>query len=166
MPNPKKSSTICPHCGAKVRADDDFCAECGEIFGENVVCHRHSAKLASGVCIVCRMPFCSNCGGRVQNRFLCGEHDSLEIYEGMARVFGSNSVAEVEFAKTSLKTAGLHPFVFSRKASPISLGAPEYTLYRSSGEYDGHIVNEFKLMVPCQEVPSAAKKLRDLRFIK
>jgi hypothetical protein len=166
MTNTNDSSAVCPHCGAEVQIDQDFCADCGEIFAENVVCHRHSAKLASGVCIVCCMPFCPNCGGRVQNRFLCDEHDNLEIFEDMARVFGSSNVAEVEFAKTSLETAGLHPFVFSRKASPISMGAPDYTLYRSSGEYDGHIVNEFKLMVPCQEVQTAVKKLHELRFLE
>ena len=166
MTNTNDSSAACPHCGAEVQIDHDFCAECGEIFADSVVCHRHPAKPASGVCVVCRMPSCSECGGKVQNRFLCEEHDTLEIFEGMARVFGSSNAVEVEFAKTSLETAGLHPFVFSRKANPISLGAPEYTLYRSSGEYDGHIVNEFKLMVPCQEVQTAEKKLRELRFIK
>jgi hypothetical protein len=166
MANTNDNSAICPHCGAEIQVDHEFCPECGELLAENVLCHRHSSKPASGVCIVCRLPFCSDCGGRVQNRFLCEEHDTLEIFEGMARVFGSSNAVEVEFAKTSLETAGIHPFVFSRKASPISLGAPEYTLYRSSGEYDGHIVNEFKLMVPCQEVQAAEQKLRELRFIK
>lgn len=33
------------------------------------------------------------------------------------------------------------PFLYSRKASPISLGAPSYTLFRASGEYDGHITH-------------------------
>ena len=166
MTNTNDSSIVCPHCGVEVRAHDEFCPDCGELFAESVVCHRHSAKLACGVCIVCCMPFCSTCGGRVQNRFLCDEHDMLEIVEGMARVFGSSNAAEVDFAKTSLETASLHPFVFSRKASPISLGAPEYTLYRASGEYDGHIVNEFKLMIPCQEFQQAEKKLRELQFVK
>ena len=166
MTNTSNQSGVCPHCSAEVRVDDDFCADCGEIFAEYVVCHRHSSKPASGVCIVCRMPFCSDCGGRVQNHFLCDEHDALEIFEGMARVFGSSDAVQVDFAKNSLETPGLHPFVFSRKASPISLGAPDYTLFRSSGEYDGHIVNEFKLMVPCQEVQTAEQKLRELQFIE
>jgi hypothetical protein len=97
---------------------------------------------------------------------LCDEHDTLEIYEGMARVFGNSDAVQVDFAKNSLETAGLHPFVFSRKTSSTPGGAPDYTLFRSSGEYDGHIINEFKLMVPCQEVQAAEQKLRELRFIK
>jgi hypothetical protein len=84
MTSTNDNSAACPHCGAEVRADNEFCANCGEIFEEHVVCHRHSANPASGVCIVCAMLFCSQCGGRVQSRFLCDEHDTREIYEGMA----------------------------------------------------------------------------------
>ena len=54
----------------------------------------------------------------------------------------------------------------SPDTNEVLLGAPEYTLYRASGEYDGHIVNEFKLMIPCQEFQRAEKKLRELQFIK
>jgi hypothetical protein len=37
-------------------------------------------------------------------------------------------------------------------------------MFRASGEYDGHIINEFKLMVPCQEVLDAKTILQDLKF--
>lgn len=165
MADARDGGLICPHCGAEVQADHDFCADCGEVFEDGLVCSRHATKPAAGVCIVCCLPFCAECGGRIQDRFLCGDHDSLEIFEGMARIFGCGNAAEAEFAKTSLVTAGFHPFVFSRKASPISMGAPEYTLFNPSGDYDGHFVNEVKLLVPCQEVQSAVKKLRELHFI-
>jgi hypothetical protein len=166
MENTNDNSAVCPECGAEVGADDDFCPDCGEIFKENSVCQRHPTTPAAGVCVVCSLPFCSECGGRMQGRFLCYQHDSLEIFEGMARVYGSGDAAQVDFAKSALETAGLHPFVFTRKASPISLGAPEYTLFNPSGDYDGHFVNEFKLMVPCQEVQAAEEKLRELSFIE
>ncbi len=65
----------------------------------------------------------------------------------------------MQYAETCLKQEGLHPTLYSRKASPISLGAPEYTLFRASGEYDGHIINELKLMVPYQEVEEAERVL-------
>ncbi len=165
MTNTNDDSPLCPHCDAEVQADDDFCPLCGELFAEDLPCDQHSTRSAVGVCVVCAKPFCSDCGGRVQNRFLCHQHDALEIYEGMARVFGSSDAVQVEFAKSSLETADLHPLVFSRKNNPISIGGPDYTLFRAAGEYDGHIINEFKLMVPCQEVVSAEKKLRELQFI-
>lgn len=41
-------------------------------------------------------------------------------------------------------------------------GSGDHTLFRASGEYDGHIVNEIKVMVPCQEVIQAEDILRDL----
>jgi len=156
---------VCPHCGTGVEENDDFCSTCGELLREDLHCEVHPDCSAAGVCIVCTTAFCERCGGRVQNRFLCHEHDTLEIYQNMVRVFGGSDSAQVDFARSALETAGLHPFVFSRKASPISLGGPDYTLFRASGEYDGHIINEFKLMVPCQETLEAQKELRELGFI-
>ncbi|MFQ5707661.1 MAG: hypothetical protein ACE5HO_09450 [bacterium] len=55
---------------------------------------------------------------------------------------------------------------FSRKASPISIGGADYHLFRASGEYDGHRINEIKLMVPCKEAIKAAQVLRDLEILQ
>ena len=166
MADANDDSHCCPHCEETVQEDDDFCPQCGEVFADHLSCSIHPAQSAEGVCIVCARPFCGGCGGRVNARFLCTAHSTYEIYEGMARVFGTSDMTEVELAKDSLAKEGLHPFVFSRKASPLSVGSPDYTLFRASGEYDGHIVNEFKLMVPCQEVEQAEGKLRELDFVK
>jgi hypothetical protein len=35
-------------------------------------------------------------------------------------------------------------------------------LFRASGEYDGHIINEVKVMVPCQEFESAESVIADV----
>jgi hypothetical protein len=152
----------CPRCGEQVQPDDDFCQHCGELFLLQVPCRTHPDRRATGACVICARPFCSECGGRVGRSFLCNQHGGYEIYEENARVFGSSDASQIEFARDCLEKAGLHPVVFSRKASPISLGAPDYTLFRASGEFDGHIVNEFKLMVPTSEVLEAEKKLKEL----
>ena len=157
---------LCPKCSGQVQQDDDFCVQCGELFVDHLNCSRHPAQKAAGACIVCALPFCSECGGNVHNRFLCRGHEMLEIIENMVRVFGTSDAVQAEFAKSSLETAGLHPFLFSRKASPLSIGGPDYTLYRAAGDYDGHIINEFKVMVPCQEFTEAAQQLRDLGFMQ
>ncbi|MFH0992397.1 MAG: hypothetical protein V1799_20545 [bacterium] len=57
------------------------------------------------------------------NKRLCWDANNIIL-----RVFGSSDAVQVEFAKGSLETAGLHPFIFSRKASPISIGGLDYTL--------------------------------------
>jgi len=143
---------------------DDFCPSCGEILAGGASCHNHENQKATGVCIICCLPLCADCCGKVSDRFLCKQHRDYEIYQGMARVFGDSDAANVSFAASCLEKAGLHPFIYSRKASPISIGGPEYTLFRASGEYGGHIVNEFKLMVPCQEVPEAERVLEELKL--
>ena len=110
--------------------------------------------------------FCPDCGAIfVRNLFLCNNHDSYEIYEGMARVFGSSDELEAQYVYDSLLKNKLHPYVYYRKVSPISMGGPDYTLFRASGEYDGHIINEIKVMVPCSEVLSAEKVLREIELI-
>ena len=166
MTNADDDAWVCPHCRAEAQPDNDFCPECGEILSDGIFCSRHEKQAADGVCVICLKPFCAECGGRVLDRFLCGEHEAVEIYEGMARVYGSSDTVQVDFGKDSLEAAGLHPLVFTRKASPISLGGPDYTLFRASGEHDGHIVNEIKLMVPCQEFVQAQQVLTELEFFK
>lgn len=155
----------CARCRNPVRGSDDYCMHCGALLVDGVTCHHHPSNPAAGVCVVCALPFCASCGGFVNYVFLCEAHTTYEIYQGMARVYGSSDAVQIDFAKSCLQEAGLHPFVYSRKASPISMGGPEYTLFRASGEYDGHILNEFKLLVPCHEVLEAEQRLKDLKII-
>lgn len=166
MATTNDSTYACGHCNEDVQEDDDFCPNCGELLADDMTCNVHAGQPAAGVCIICTRPCCWECGSRVNDRFLCNHHKTYEIYEGMARVFGSSDAMQVDLAKTSLEKDGFHPLVFSRKTSPLSIGGPDYTLFNASGEYDGHIINEFKLMVPCQEVERAEQKLRELEFIK
>jgi hypothetical protein len=162
----QEDSHECPRCGEPVAPDDEFCAHCGELFLLQVPCRVHPERFATGACIMCAKPFCQECGGRVQGKFLCTLHSGYEIYEEHVRVFGSSDAVQVQFAKDCLEKEGLHPTIYSRKASPLSMGGPDYTLFRASGEFDGHIINELKLMVPTQEVLEAEKKLKALDLIK
>lgn len=147
---------ICSYCENTILDDDDLCPSCGSLFAENVKCVNHEDEDAAGVCVICLDPLCEECGLFVNDlRFLCDEHSGYEIYQGMARVFGSSDILEVEYYKNVLEKENMHPIIYSRKTSPISLGAPDHTLFRASGEFNGHIINEYKLMVPCQEVISS-----------
>jgi hypothetical protein len=165
--NEEKQKTFkCDYCKSDVEDSDDFCPGCGSLFSENIYCDNHPEQLANGVCIICCVPYCSECAGFTKNLYLCEYHHNYEIYEGMVRVYGSNDLAQVDYVKSCLEEEGLNPFIFTRKASPISMGGPEYTLFTSSGDYDGHIINEAKIMVPCQEVIDAEEILRDLKLIE
>lgn len=161
----KNDNIVCSGCREEVNPEFDFCPNCGAIIIENVNCYVHQNREAIGVCIICSTPVCKKCGLKTDGHFLCKTHSNYEIYEGMARVFGANDSAMVELAKSELGKENLHPFIYSRKASPISIGGPEYTLFRASGEYNGRIINEFKLMVPCQEVETAESILKKLEFL-
>lgn len=164
MPDTKQGVLTCDDCKNEIERDDEFCPNCGRVFAVNLKCCNHADVEASGVCIICCLPFCRKCGGRVNKLFLCNDHEDYEILEGRARVYGVSDEVMAQYARECLKNGGLHPFLFSRKASPISGGAPEHTTFRASGEYDGHIINEVKVLVPCQEVLRAEKLLRDLDF--
>ncbi len=156
----------CSRCSGMVNADDDFCPECGSLFVEDAKCINHKEAGAAGACVICCQPYCKDCGFFVNDRiFLCNELSEYEIYEGMIRIYGSADFAQLEYLKTCLEQSNLHPLVFSRKASPLHLGGSDYTLFNASGEYDGHIINEIKLMIPLQEVIEAEKILRHLNIL-
>jgi hypothetical protein len=156
----------CGQCWNPIKDSDDYCIHCGALLIDGITCQNHPSRAATGVCVICSLPCCASCGEFVNCVFLCETHATYEIYEGMARVYGSSDSVQVDFSKTCLQEAGLHPFVYSRKASAISMGGPDYTLFRASGDYDGHIINEFKLLVPCHEVLEAEQRLKELKILR
>ena len=84
----------------------------------------------------------------------------------MARVFGSSDEAQILYLKECLEENSLHPFVYSRKSSPMHLGGSDYSLFNASGDFDGHLINEIKLMVPCSEVLDAEKIIKEIDLSK
>ena len=162
MPKSRAESRVCTKCRSKAAVDAKFCPDCGTAFATGLRCFSHKKNDAVGVCVICRRPYCSRCVSLVNKRYLCHDHEDYEIYEGMARVYGVSDEAAASYVTDCLEKKGLHPFLYSRKASPISLGGSDYTLFRASGEFDGHIINEIKVMVPCNEVLEAQKVLQRL----
>lgn len=151
----------CESCKSVVKESFEFCPECGSIF-KKALCENHPVEEATGVCIICSLPFCSECGGNVNDKFLCEDHSGYEIYQGMARVYGTSDAAQADFVQSCLEQDGIKALLYSRKASPISLGGADYSLFRSSGEFDGHIINEIKVMVHCQNVLRAEELINEL----
>jgi hypothetical protein len=155
----------CTQCSSDVKTDDEFCTHCGSILIDNVRCGRHPCDEASGVCVICCLPCCTKCGSIVNHAFLCETHAEYEMYEGMVRIYGSLNDTSAQQAKTCLDQAGFHPMLFCRVQPK---GGPRfvYTLFRSAGDSAGHIINEIKVMVPCQEVMKAEKVLRKLKILE
>ncbi|GBD86365.1 hypothetical protein BMS3Abin03_00282 [bacterium BMS3Abin03] len=148
----KENEIECTNCGSVAEQDSDYCPRCGALFIDNVFCVNHKQVEAAGICLICSEPFCEKCGHSVSNVFICNPHAHYEIYEGMAKVYGTSDEIQIHFVKNCLEEESLHPFIFSRKSSPMHLGGTDYSLFRASGDYNGHLINELKLMVPCSEV--------------
>ena len=162
---PDEDVWICKWCENEIEESDEFCPNCGTKFKDDAFCTQHHNKKAEGVCIICCEPFCVKCGGWINDIFLCELHANYEIYQGMARIYGVLDDNMAQFVQECLKQAGLHPFIYFRHKP---LGGPRivYTLFGAGGDYDGHIVNEVKVMVPCQEVIEAEKVLKELKIKK
>ena len=153
---------ICNNCKYKIEETSEFCPKCGSLFITEIYCENHPQLEASGVCPICSLPFCENCGCKVNDTFLCNVHKNYEVYEGMARVFGSSDEVQISYLKECMEENNLHPFIYSRKSSPLHLGGTDYSLFRASGDFNGHLLNEIKLMVPCGEVLEAEKFLAEM----
>jgi hypothetical protein len=163
MPDSENDQLICPRCSHEVVDEDDFCPQCGELFADEVRCSHHPKEEAAGVCIICALPFCDDCGGLVAGHFLCEHHETYEIYEGMVRVYGVLDDVTAQFARSCLEQSGLHPMLFCRR-QPKGGARIVTTLFSSGGDYDGHAVNEIKVMVPCSEVEEAERLLTSLNL--
>ncbi|PKL83933.1 MAG: hypothetical protein CVV24_02565 [Ignavibacteriae bacterium HGW-Ignavibacteriae-3] len=155
---------VCSFCESGVKNDDDFCPNCGSIFADNVKCSKHQDADAAGICVICCEGYCNECGFALYGRvFLCSAHSELDIFEGMARVYGNNDFTQIALVKSSLEGEGLHPFIFSRKANPLHFPTSDYSVFRPSGKFDGNMIDEIKVMVPFQEVIEAEKIVSDLK---
>lgn len=124
-------------------------------------CARHHSVRANGVCIICAEPYCGKCGSWVHDRFLCREHEGYEIYEGMARVYGTLDDTMAQYVHARLAETGLHPFIFSRMQPLHGSCMLSNALLMPQGDYGGHLVYEIKILAPCQEVLKAERLLHD-----
>lgn len=154
----------CENCNFEINESAEFCPSCGSLFEEKK-CSNHDNRDSEGTCVICSQSACENCGQTVNNKFLCNEHSDLEIYESMVRVFGSSDSLQLDYLISMLEQEGLHPFRFDRKTNPISLGGIDYSLFRAAGDYEGHILNEIKIMVPLNEYLEALKLVEDIKSV-
>lgn len=152
------SQLSCTNCNNTVDPDAAWCPHCGALFDEAALCQLHPEEEAGGVCVICSLPCCSDCGTWVNDIFLCGKHEEYELIEGRARVYGSMDVLAATYASRCLEQAGLHPFTYSRLAYRNVDIAPNWS-YRQFG---GHTGAEVKILVPFGEVTAAESVLRDL----
>jgi hypothetical protein len=155
---------LCTNCSFEADDDSDYCPRCGTLFIENVNCENHTENEAKGVCIICGKPYCSNCGRAIKNIFLCHEHDSYEIYEGMAKVFGTSDEIQIHYVKSCLEENSFHPFIYSKKSTPMQLGGNDKSLINLSGSGEKKILNEIKLLVPCSEVLESEKLISEIKI--
>lgn len=159
----QKEVFICDRCTNEVHSGDEFCSNCGAIFPGNIqFCWNHSKTEASGICIICQKPYCLGCAQNINGIYLCNEHLSYEIFECMARVYAVNDQTMADYVTEFLTKSGLHPCVFNKKISPAQFEVPNHPFFYPE---DAHLMNEFKVMVPCTEVLNAENALKDLHLL-
>lgn len=152
----ENQKSICSFCNHTVKEDDDFCPECGSIFLQNVECINHKNIIADGVCIICMEPFCKDCGLFVNDiHFLCNKHSDYEVMEGKVCVFEEEDAGRAQRINDFLKSAGLHPFLFSKFYPHHPYVSLELINNYSIREADELQEGGFKIFVNCQEVLKA-----------
>lgn len=156
----ENENLVCTNCEAVIKESDEYCSNCGVVYAENIKCHLHKETEAEGICLICSQRYCKKCGLIISDVFLCNEHSEYEIIEGMARIYGSNNSMEINYYAEILENEALHPIVYSRHSISQSFGTLISTAFGAeSNEYS---LNEFKLMLPLNEVINAEKILEPL----
>ena len=153
---------LCDYCGNETTNDSEFCIKCGNIFIDDVYCLNHSERYADGVCAICHQAYCKKCGLRVNSIFLCNEHSDYEIYEGMAAVFSSYDIAQIEFLKSCLKKEEFNPYIYNRNSAPLPLGYRDLTIFQVERDPGKVSSSEVRLVVPCSEVLQAIEFLNEI----
>ena len=82
----------------------------------------------------------------------------------MARVFGTSDEIQIQYVKSCLEENSFHPFIFSKKSTPMQLGGNDQSLINLSGGLGEKIINEIKLLVPCSEVLEAEKLISGINI--
>lgn len=107
LPEPEQMD-VCDKCGAEIGIDSDFCPFCGTLYAEDhFSCTHHPISVASGVCIICHKLFCKDCLISKRGKYLCRDHESIEISEGWAVVFKTGDFILAEIVRGKLENSGI-----------------------------------------------------------
>ncbi|MEW6060863.1 MAG: zinc ribbon domain-containing protein [Bacteroidota bacterium] len=99
---------ICDECGADIGLDSDFCPFCGALYAEDQYsCTNHPLAVARGVCVICQQLFCNDCLKKTNGKFLCIDHQHIELSEGWAVVFTTGDRIEADIVRGKLESAGI-----------------------------------------------------------
>ncbi len=110
----------CEECHASVGETDDFCSECGAIFGENLRCDENPEAAAFAVCVVCQKRLCQECDVAVSGRHSCAAHENFEWISGWTTATIFSTRLEAELSQQHLKEQGIAALVLSNTIEPLS----------------------------------------------
>ena len=158
MSEGQQRDLTCTRCKEAVGENETYCRNCGALFVDPLICSVHHSTPAEGVCVICAKPYCNECGGAVNNIFLCDADADCEIAEGMVRVFGSFDNVQAQYATTCLQQAGFNPFLYSRVRNP---GA-DIVAFTAQRNYGSFPIGELKVLIPFHEALAAEKVLADV----
>lgn len=98
----------CDECGADIGLDSDYCPFCGALFAEEQYsCTKHPIAIATGVCVICQQLFCDECITKKNGKYLCSDHNKIEVSEGWALAFKTGDYIEAEIIRGKLENAGI-----------------------------------------------------------
>lgn len=147
---------FCTECNSEVQSDFEYCPNCGSIFTEDVCCENHTDKEAEGVCVICSLPFCEDCGESVNNLFLCGEHSEVEIFMGTAKLNIDYNLVENTYLYDLLVEEGFHPI---QQSSRGMRGSARFDSFNSTGVATS---DSSRIFVPLQEYVEAMVIVEDI----
>ena len=106
--------------------------------------------------MICREPYCAECGATVGTVFLCRGHSTDEVFDHGASVFRSVDLGLAEIASQVLTESGYHPFLVSRAIVPVT------NLGRVTPDTSGgpHVV-----IVPFHEFLTAEEELKKQEIV-
>ncbi len=106
----------CKRCGFAGRAGEAYCRRCGTLAeGISARCDQHAGLEATGACVVCGRPLCSECGIREGEGWYCEENRHAVFAAEYAPLGTAPTIFEAEALLVNLRSAGIRCEVIERK---------------------------------------------------
>jgi hypothetical protein len=109
----------CKNCSTQLPTEQQCCEVCGALIEpceENdftVECETHSDHCATGLCVICGRPVCSECLVKSAEKILCNDHEHSILLQEWNVMYQSDSEFETDALVRNLANGGMETKTFS-----------------------------------------------------
>jgi len=114
-----RTMKTCKNCSTQLPIERTYCEVCGVLIEPceendfNVECETHSDHCATGLCVICGRPVCSECVVKSAEKILCNDPEHRVLLQEWNVMYQSDSEFEADALVRNLANGGIETKTFS-----------------------------------------------------